>query len=139
DRDPRSAERSDLSDIGAITVRIHAVQHEIIVAATCTVRADLLASGSQLGGIHDVRVCSGGQAEDLGKVAINQRQFFDRVSIDDSSESGVLSLKERRCGANHDLFLCAAERELNLQSAHLGDLNLNPIQDEWLESCRTHR
>src|ERR1700741_2646303 len=76
DRDPGSTERSDLGDIGAITVRIHAVQHEIIVAATCTVRADLLASGSQLSGIHDIRIYSGGQAEDLRKVAIDQRQFF---------------------------------------------------------------
>src|SRR5260370_24629108 len=111
----------------------------MIVAAARTVRADLLASSPQLYGIHDIRVCSGGQAEDLGKVAIDQRQFFDRVSIDDSSESGVLCLKERRLGANRDLFLCAADRELNLHPAHLGDLNLNTIQDEWLESCRTHR
>src|SRR5260370_40559676 len=111
----------------------------MIVAAARTVRADLLASGAQLGRIHDIRVCSGGQAEDLGKVAIDQRQFFDRVSFDDSSESGVLGLKERRLGANRDVFLCAAERELNLKPAHLGDLNLNTIQDEWLESRRTHR
>src|SRR5258708_35786246 len=98
-----------------------------------------MASGSQLGSIYDIGICSGGQAEDLGKVALDQRQFFDRVSIDDSSESGVLGLKERRLGANRDLFLCAAERELNLQPAHLGDLNLNTIQAAWLESSRTHR
>ncbi len=77
DRDPRPTERSDLGHIGAVTVRIHAVQHEIVVAATRTVRANLLASGPQLGGVHDIGVCSGGQAEDLGKVAIDQRQFFD--------------------------------------------------------------
>src|SRR5712691_1521047 len=98
-----------------------------------------MASGSQLGSIHDIGICSGSQPEDLGKVAIDQRQFFDRVSIDDSSESGVLGLKQRRLGANRDLFLRATEPELNLQSAHLGDLNLNTIQDEWIESCRTHR
>ena len=80
DRDPRSTERSDLGDIGAVTVRIHAVEHEIVVAATRTVGADLLASGPQLGGIHDIRVCSGGQAEDLGKVAIDERQFDRSVS-----------------------------------------------------------
>src|SRR5258708_27332478 len=97
-----------------------------------------MASGSQLGSIYDIGICSGGQAEDLGKVAIDQRQFFDRVSIDDSSESGVLGLKQRRRGANRDLFLCAAERELNLQSAHLGDLNLNTIQHECLQSCHMH-
>ncbi len=49
-------------------------------------------------------------------------------------ESGVLGLKERRCCANCDLFLCAAERQLNLHPAYLGDLNLNTFQDEWLES-----
>src|ERR1700686_2325466 len=98
-----------------------------------------MASCAELGSIHDIGICSGGQAEDLGKVAIDQRQFFDRVSIDDSSESGVLGLKKRRCCANCDLFLCATEREWNLHLAHLSDLNLNIFQDEWLESCRTHR
>jgi hypothetical protein len=34
-------------------------------------------------------------------------------------------LKERRLGASRDLFLCAADRKLNLQRAHLGDSNLN--------------
>src|ERR1700760_1898961 len=60
DRDPSSPERSDLGDVGAITVRIHAVAHEIIVAATRTIGADLLASGPQLSCVHDIRVCSGG-------------------------------------------------------------------------------
>ena len=114
DGDPGATERSDLGHIGAIAICIHAIEHEIVVAAARTVRADLLASGPKLGGIHDISVCSGGQPEDLGKVAIDQRQLFDRVSIDDSSESGVISLKERRCGANRDLFPCAAEREQNL-------------------------
>ena len=67
------------------------------------------------------------------------RQFFDRVPTDDSSKSGVLSLKERRLGANRDLFLCSTERELNLHPAHLSDLNLNTIQDERLKSYRSHR
>src|SRR5271156_4291109 len=129
-RNASSAERSDLRHIGAITVRIHSVEHEIVVATTRTVRADLLASGPQLSGIHDIRVCPGVQAENLGKIAIDQRQFFDHASIDDSSESGVLALKQRRCGANHNLFLCAADRELNLYLAHLGDLNLDICQDE---------
>ena len=93
DRDPGSTERSDLGHIGAVTIRIHAVEHEIVVAATRAVRPDLLASGPQLGGIHDIRVCSGVEAEDLSKVAIDQRQFFDCPAIDDPSESGVLGLK----------------------------------------------
>src|SRR5438270_886991 len=75
DRDPGAAKRSDLGEIGTIAVRIHAVEHEIVVGASGAVRADLLASGPQLGGIHDVRVCPGGQAEDLGKVSIDQWQF----------------------------------------------------------------
>src|SRR6202007_3257219 len=130
DRDPCSAERSDLGDIGPITVRIYAVEHEVVVAAACTIGADLLASGPQLGRVHDIGVRPSRQAENFGVVAIDERQFLDRVSIDDSSESGVLSLKERRLGTNRDLFFCAADRQLNLQPAHLGDLNLNTFQDE---------
>ena len=138
-RDPGSAKRSDLGEIGAIAVRIHAVEHEIVVAATGAVRADLLASGPQLGGIHDVSIRSSGQAENFGKVAIDQRQFLNRFAIDDSSESGILRLKERRFCANRDLFFCAADRQLNLQPAHLGDLNPNTLQDEWLKSGRANR
>src|SRR5713101_2325717 len=58
DRDPGSTERSDLGHIGAITVRIHAVKHEVVVAASRTIGSDLLASGPQLGRIHDVGVYS---------------------------------------------------------------------------------
>ena len=138
-RDPRSTERSDLGDIGAITVRIHAVKHEIIVAATRTIGPNLLTSGPQLSCVHDIRVCSGRQAENLGEVPINERQFDNSFLIDDSSQSGVLGLKKREGGANYDLLLCARKRELNIQPAHLGDLNLKAIQYEWFESCRAHR
>ena len=62
DRDSSATERSDLAHIGAVTVRIHAVQHEVIVAAPCSIGADLLASGPQLGRVHDIRVRSGSQA-----------------------------------------------------------------------------
>src|ERR1700757_2187666 len=66
-RDTRATERSDLSDVGCITVRIYAVEHEVVVAASRPIGADLLASGPQLSGIHDIGVCSGCQAENLGK------------------------------------------------------------------------
>src|SRR3984893_14947805 len=85
DRDPRSTERSDLGGIGCITVRIHAVQHEVVVAASRTIGADLLVSGPQLGRVHDVGVYPGRKAEDLGKVAINERQVDDGFLTDDSS------------------------------------------------------
>ena len=75
----------------------------------------------------------------MGKVAIDERQFLDRVSIDDSSERSVLSLKERRLGANLDVFFCAADRQLNLQPTHLGDSNLNIIEGERLESGCANR
>lgn len=114
DRDPRSAERSDLSGIGAITVRVRAVQHEIVVAATRTIGVDFLASCSQLGRVHDIGVCSGRQAEDIGKVAIDERQVDDGFPIYDSPQSGVLRLNKRSFGANRDLFLRAAEWKLNL-------------------------
>src|SRR6202034_2505638 len=48
DCDAGSAERSDLGDIGAVTVRIHTVEHEVIVSATRTIGANLLAPGTQL-------------------------------------------------------------------------------------------
>ena len=119
DRDSGATERSDLGDVGAITVRIYAVEHEVVVAATRPIGADLLASGPQLGGIHDIRVCSGRQAEDLGKVAIDERQVDDGFVIDDSSQSGILGLKERRRGANRDLFLCAADRRAESSAGSL--------------------
>jgi hypothetical protein len=59
----------------------------------------------------------------------------NRGPTNNPPQSAVLGLKERRCGANRDLFLCAAERELNLQPVHLGNLNLNTIQDERLDFC----
>src|SRR6267378_4323468 len=65
DRDPSSTERSDLGHIGAITVRIYAVKHEVVVAASCAVGSDLLASGPQLGRVHDIGVRSGRQAENF--------------------------------------------------------------------------
>src|SRR5271166_6839033 len=57
-RDSSATERSDLGHIGAVTVRIHAVQHEVVVAASCPIGADLLASGPQLGRVHDIHVYS---------------------------------------------------------------------------------
>jgi len=42
-------------------------------------------------------------------------------------------------GADGDLFLRAADRQLNLQPAHLGDLDQNAFQDEWLKSGCTNR
>jgi hypothetical protein len=92
-----------------------------------------------LGCVHDIGVCSGRQAEDLGKVAIDERQVDDRLPIDDSPQSRVLRLNKRSFGANRDLFLCAADRKLNLESAHLGDLSMNAFQDDWLKSGRAHR
>src|SRR6202007_2751178 len=67
-------------------------------------------------------------------MAIDERQVDDGLLIDDSSERSVLSLKKRRLGANVELFLCALDCQLNLQPAHLGDSNLNALQDEWLKS-----
>src|ERR1700739_1177227 len=139
DRDSRSTERSDLGDVGCITVRIYAVEHEVVVAASRPIGADLLASGTQLGCVHDIRVCSGRQAEDLGKVAIYERQGDDGFLIDDSSQSGILRLNKRRLGANRDLFFFAADRQLKFQPAHFGDLNLNTLQDEWLKSGGANR
>src|ERR1700756_4039127 len=138
-RDSRSTERSDLGDVGCITVRIYAVEHEVVVAASRPIGADLLASGPQLGGVHDIRVCSGRQAEDLGKVAIHERQVDDGFLIDDSSQSGILRLNKRRLRTNRDLFLCSADRKLNLKPAHLGDLNVNAFQDERLKSGHPNR
>jgi len=121
-----------------ITVRIDAVQHEIIVAATCTIGADLLASSPQLSRVHDIGVCPGSQAEDLGKVEIDERQVDDGSLIDDSSQSGVLRLNKRRLGSNRDLFFCAADCKLNLEPAYFGNSNLNSCQDEWLKSRRAN-
>src|SRR5260370_14571957 len=53
-RQPATTGRGGLGHIGAIAVRVQAVHHEIIVTASRAVRADLLASGPQLGRIHDV-------------------------------------------------------------------------------------
>src|SRR5271170_323618 len=72
-RDSCATERSDLGDVGSITVGIDAVEHEVVVTASRPVGADLLTSGPQLGRVHDICVCSGGQAEDLGKVTIHER------------------------------------------------------------------
>jgi hypothetical protein len=41
---------------------------------------------------------------------------------------GPLTIPKSRCRADRDVFLCAAERELNLQLADLGDLNLMPFK-----------
>src|ERR1700752_4599936 len=107
-RDSGATERSDLGDVGCITVRVYAVEHEVVVAASRPIGADLLASGPQLGCVHDIGVYSGSQAEDLGKVTIDERQVDDYFLIDDSSQSGILRLKERGLSANLDLLLCAA-------------------------------
>jgi hypothetical protein len=40
----------------------------------------------------------GRQAENLRVITIDQRQVDDSFLIDDSSESGILGLKERRLG-----------------------------------------
>src|SRR5580704_13605090 len=56
DRDSGATERSDLGDVGCITVRIYAVEHEVVVAAARPIGADLLASGPQLGRVHDVGI-----------------------------------------------------------------------------------
>ena len=136
DGDPRSTERSDLGDIGAVTVRIYSVQHEIVVAASCSIGSDLLASGPQLGCVHDIGVGPSGQAENLGVIAIDQWQVDNGLVIDHSSESGILRLQEWGLGAHRDLLLYAVDRQLNLQPAHLGDLNLNTFQDEWSKSKR---
>src|SRR5208337_3548682 len=111
----------------------------MVVAAARTIGADFLASCPQLGCVHDIGVCSGRQAEDLGRVAIDERQVDDGFLIDDSSQSSVLRLKERRLRANRDLFLCAADWKLNLESAHLGNLSVNSFQDDWLKSGRANR
>src|SRR5579863_2659939 len=55
-RDSGSAKRSDFGEVGGITVRIYAVEHEVVVAASRPIGADLLASGAQLGRVHDVGV-----------------------------------------------------------------------------------
>ena len=80
-RDSGSAKRSDFGEVGGITVRIYAVEHEVVVAASRPIGADLLASGAQLGRVHDVGVYPAGQAEDLGKVAIDERQVDDSFLI----------------------------------------------------------
>ena len=74
-------------------------------------------------------------AERLG---FDERQVDDAFVIDDSSQSSVLRLNERGLGANCDLFLCAPDWKLNLEPAHLGNLNLNIFQDEWLKSGRAN-
>jgi hypothetical protein len=82
---------------------------------------------------------TGEAKEDLGKVAIYERQVDDGFLIDDASQSGILRLKERRLGTILYLFLCATDHKLNLQTAHLGDLNLKAFQDELLKSGRANR
>src|SRR5260370_21351949 len=139
DRDPGATKRSDLCDVVPVTVRLHTAEHEVVVAASCTIGADLLASGPQLGGVHDIGIRPSRQAEDLGVIAIDQRQVDDSLLIDNSSESSILRLQEWGLGANRDLFLCAADRQLNLQPAHRSDLNLNTFQDQWLQSGCTNR
>src|SRR6201997_1881081 len=138
-RDSGATERSDLGDVGCVTVRIYAVEHEVVVAASRPIGADLLAAGPQLGCVHDICVYSSGQTEDLGKDAIDERQVDNGLLIDDSSQSGILRLNERGLGANRDLLLCAADRQLKFQPAHLGYLNLNTLQDEWLKSGHANR
>src|ERR1700730_6558468 len=96
------------------------------------------ASGPQLSRVHDIRVCSGCQAEDLGKVAIDERQVDDGLLIDDSSQSGILRLNKRWLGTNRDLCLCSADCKLNLEPAYFGNSNLNTVQDEWLKSGRAN-
>ena len=86
--------------VAAVAVRIHAVQHEIVVAAACAVGANLLAPGSQLRRIHHVRVRPTRQAENLRVVAIHEWQGFNRFSSNHSAECDVVGLQERRLDDN---------------------------------------
>src|SRR5258708_30870914 len=139
DRNAGATERSNLGHVGAITIPIHAVEHEVVVASSCAIGADLLAAGPQLGRIHDIGVRSSRKAENFGVIPIDQRQVDYSFLVNDSSESGILRLQEWGPGAHRDLFLCALDRQLNLQPAYFGDLNLNTFQDEWLKAGRANR
>src|SRR6202007_1391074 len=69
---------------------------------------------------------------------INERQVDDAFLIDDSPQSGIFRLNKRRLGTDRDLFLGAADCELNLHPGLFGNLNLNTFQDEWLKSGRAN-
>src|ERR1700679_3276545 len=72
DGNPCGTKRSDLCEVGSVTVRIPAVQHEVVIAAARPIGSDLLASRSQLGGVHDIGVRAGRPAQNLGVIAIDQ-------------------------------------------------------------------
>jgi len=139
DGDARHAERRAPGDIGAVTARVDSVQHEVVVAAACAIGADPLTSGPQLDRVHNIGVRPSRQTENLGVIAIDQRQVDDRSLIDQSSERCILGLRECGLRVNRDLFLCAAEYPLNLQPVRLGNLDPNIVQDERLKSERANR
>src|SRR5260370_17018100 len=58
DRNACTTERSNLGHVGAITIPIHAIEHEVVVATSCTIGADLLAPGPQLARTHSIAVRS---------------------------------------------------------------------------------
>src|SRR5215471_16663595 len=104
-RQPTTAVRSGLSHIGAVAVCVHSVQHEVVVATTRTIGANLLASGSQLCRIHHISVRPGRQTENLCVVAVHKWQGHNRSSIDNSSECGVVGLQQR--SFDYDFLSCA--------------------------------
>src|SRR5260370_19161948 len=86
DRNACATERSNLGHVEAITIPIHAVEHEVVVATSCTIGADLLAPGPPLGRIQDIGVRSSRQAENFGVIPIDQRQADYSFWVNDSSK-----------------------------------------------------
>src|SRR5260370_8812568 len=86
DRNACTTERSNLGHVGAITIPIHAVEHEVVVATSCTIGPNLLAPPPHLGRIHDIGVRSCRQAENFGVIPMDQRQVDDSFWVNDSSK-----------------------------------------------------
>ncbi len=129
--------RSGLSHVGAVAVRVHAVQHEVVVTATRAIGADLLASGSQLRRIHYIGIGSTCQTKNLRVVAICQGQGNNRRLVNHPSECSALGLQQ--WGSDLDYFSDAFDRKLDGNPPHFANLNHHLAQEEGLKARHLHR
>jgi hypothetical protein len=81
-----------LGHVAAVAIRIHAVQHEVVVAAARAVGANLLAPGSEHCRIHNIRVRPSRQPENLRVIAIHKWQGFNRLAGNHPSECDIARL-----------------------------------------------
>src|SRR5262245_63165360 len=135
-RQPAATEISSLGHIGAVAVCIHAVHHEVVVATTRTIRANLLAPGAQLCCIHHIRIRPSRQTEDLRVIAIHEWQGHNCSFIDYASECDALGLEQRRFDL--DFFCDALYRKFYGNPPHFANLNSYVAQHEWRKARCIH-